>query len=45
MYRYDTIDQQLIDERVAQYRDKIARNRAGTLSDDELRPRRLQNGL
>ena len=45
MYRYDTIDQQLIDERVAQYRDQIARNRAGTLSDDELRPLRLQNGL
>ena len=42
MYRYDTIDQQLIDERVAQYRDQIARNRAGTLSDDELRPLRLQ---
>jgi hypothetical protein len=45
MYRYDTIDQQLIDERVAQYRDQIARNLAGTLSDDELRPLRLQNGL
>ena len=45
MYRYDHIDQQLIDERVAQYRDQIERNRAGTLSDDELRPLRLQNGL
>ena len=41
MYRYDSIDQQLIDERVAQYRDQIERNRAGTLSDDELRPLRL----
>ncbi len=45
MYRYDTIDQQMIDERVAQYRGQIARNLAGTLSDDELRPLRLQNGL
>ena len=45
MYRYDSIDQQLIDERVAQYRDQIERNQAGTLSDDELRPLRLQNGL
>lgn len=45
MYRYDSIDQQLIDERVAQYRGQIARNLAGTLSDDELRPLRLQNGL
>ena len=45
MYRYDAIDQQLIDDRVAQYADQIARNQAGTLSDDELRPLRLQNGL
>jgi len=45
MYRYDSIDQQLINERVAQYRGQIERNLAGTLSDDELRPLRLQNGL
>ena len=45
MYRYDSIDQQLIDERVAQHRDQIERNLAGQLSDDELRPLRLQNGL
>ncbi|WP_301100937.1 nitrite/sulfite reductase [Propionivibrio sp.] len=45
MYRYDSIDQQLINERVAQYRGQIDRNLAGALSDDELRPLRLQNGL
>ena len=45
MYRYDSIDQRLVDERVAQYRGQIARNLAGTLSDDDLRPLRLQNGL
>ena len=45
MYRYDSIDQRMIDERVAQYRGQIERNLAGTLSDDELRPLRLQNGL
>jgi len=45
MYRYDRIDQQIVNERVAQYRDQIERNRAGTLSDEELRPLRLQNGL
>ena len=45
MYRYDPIDRQLINERVAQYRGQIERNLAGTLSDDELRPLRLQNGL
>ena len=45
MYRYDSIDQQLVNERVAQYRGQISRNLAGTLSDDELKPLRLQNGL
>ncbi|WP_291992963.1 nitrite/sulfite reductase [Candidatus Accumulibacter sp. ACC003] len=45
MYRYDSLDQQLIDERVSQYRDQMARHLAGELSEDELRPLRLQNGL
>ncbi|WP_288130630.1 nitrite/sulfite reductase [Accumulibacter sp.] len=45
MYRYDSTDQQIIDERVTQYRDQIARHLAGELSTDELRPLRLQNGL
>jgi sulfite reductase (NADPH) hemoprotein beta-component len=45
MYRYDTIDQRLVDERVAQYRDQVARWQRGELSDDEFRPLRLQNGL
>ena len=45
MYRYDSTDQQLIDQRVAQYRDQIVRHFAGELSTDELRPLRLQNGL
>ena len=45
MYRYDSIDQNIINERVAQYRSQIARNLSGELSDEELRPLRLQNGL
>ena len=45
MYRYDRIDQQIINERVAQYRDQMDRHHAGVLSEDELRPLRLQNGL
>ncbi len=45
MYRYDYTDQQMIDERVAQYRDQMRRHLAGELSTDELRPLRLQNGL
>ena len=38
MYRYDSIDQQIIDERVVQYRGQIERHQSGSLSDDELRP-------
>ena len=45
MYRYDQYDQALVDERVAQFRDQVARWKAGELSDDEFRPLRLQNGL
>lgn len=45
MYRYDTYDQRIIDERVAQFRDQTRRYLAGELSDDEFRPLRLQNGL
>ncbi|WP_047533232.1 nitrite/sulfite reductase [Methylotenera sp. N17] len=45
MYKYDAIDQQIVDERVKQYRDQTRRYLAGQLSDDEFRPLRLQNGL
>ena len=45
MYVYDPIDQQLVEERVAQFRDQTARFLAGELSDDDFRALRLQNGL
>jgi sulfite reductase (NADPH) hemoprotein beta-component len=45
MYKYDAIDQQIVDERVKQYRDQTRRYLAGELSEDEFRPLRLQNGL
>ena len=45
MYKYDAIDRQLLDERVAQFRDQVRRWKAGELSDDEFRPLRVQNGL
>ncbi len=45
MYKYDKIDQTIINERVAQYRDQVCRYKAGELSEDEFRPLRLQNGL
>ena len=45
MYKYDAIDQRIVDERVAQYRDQTRRYLAGELTEDEFRPLRLQNGL
>ncbi|MDD3352316.1 nitrite/sulfite reductase [Zoogloea sp.] len=45
MYRYDSYDQKIVDERVAQFRDQTRRYLAGELTDDEFRPLRLQNGL
>lgn len=45
MYKYDKIDQQNVNERVAQYRDQTRRYLAGELTEDEFRPIRLQNGL
>ncbi|HPU50076.1 MAG TPA: nitrite/sulfite reductase [Burkholderiaceae bacterium] len=45
MYRYDPIDQQLVDERVAQFRDQTARFLSGELSEEDFRSIRLQNGL
>ena len=45
MYRYDATDQAIVDQRVAQFRDQTRRFLAGTLSEDEFRPLRLQNGL
>ncbi len=44
MYQYTDFDRQFVHHRAAQYRDQLERNRAGTLSDDEFRPLRLQNG-
>lgn len=45
MYKYDHIDQTLIEERVAQFSDQVARRIQGSLLEDEFKPLRLQNGL
>ena len=45
MYRYDEIDQRLVEERVAQFRDQTRRFLAGQLSEDDFRSLRLRNGL
>ena len=45
MYAYTPVDQTLVDERVAQFQDQLRRYMEGTLSEEEFRPLRLQNGL
>ena len=45
MYKYTTLDQTIVQERVNQYRDQLNRYFTGELSDEEFRPLRLQNGL
>jgi sulfite reductase (NADPH) hemoprotein beta-component len=45
MYLYDGIDQRLVDERVAQFRDQTRRFLAGKLAEDDFKALRLRNGL
>ena len=45
MYKYDAVDQRLVDERVNQYEGQLNRYLKKELSDEEFRPLRLQNGL
>ena len=45
MYKYDTYDQTMVDARVADFRDQVARRIAGDLTEDQFKPLRLMNGL
>ncbi|HIQ53069.1 MAG TPA: nitrite/sulfite reductase [Pseudomonas pachastrellae] len=45
MYIYDEYDQQIVEDRVKQFRDQTRRFLAGELSESEFLPLRLQNGL
>jgi len=45
MYRYDDFDRQFVAERVAEFRDQVARRLSGALTEDEFKPLRLMNGL
>jgi len=45
MYRYDHYDHLIVRERIAQYRDQVARRLNDELSEEEFLPLRLQNGL
>jgi len=45
MYVYDSYDQQIVDQRVAQFREQTERFLTGDLKPEEFLPLRLQNGL
>ena len=45
MYRYDHYDQEMVDTRVAEFRDQTRRRIEGHLTDDQFKPLRLKNGL
>jgi len=45
MYVYDQYDQQLLNERVAQFKGQMDRYLAGKIPEDEFLPLRLQNGI
>jgi sulfite reductase (NADPH) hemoprotein beta-component len=45
MYKYDTYDQQMVDARVDEFRDQVARRLSGQLTEDQFKPLRLMNGL
>ncbi|WP_309089332.1 nitrite/sulfite reductase [Phenylobacterium sp.] len=45
MYRYDTIDKEMVADRAAEFRAQVARRLSGELTEDQFKPLRLMNGL
>ncbi len=45
MYQYDNYDQAMVDARVAEFADQVARRLSGDLTEDQFKPLRLMNGL
>jgi sulfite reductase (NADPH) hemoprotein beta-component len=45
MYIYDAFDRRLLAERVADFRDQVARRLSGELTEEEFKPLRLMNGV
>ena len=45
MYQYDQYDQAIVDARVEEFRDQVARRIAGEMTEDQFKPLRLMNGL
>ncbi|MDI4663912.1 nitrite/sulfite reductase [Xanthobacter autotrophicus] len=45
MYVYDEFDRTFLEERVAEFRDQVARRLSGELNEEEFKPLRLMNGV
>ena len=45
MYKYDQYDQAIVDARVEEFRDQVARRLSGAITEDQFKPLRLMNGL
>ncbi len=45
MYRYDTIDKEMLADRAAEFREQVGRRLSGELTEDQFKPLRLMNGL
>ena len=45
MYRYDTLDREILADRSAEFREQVGRRLAGDLTEDQFKPLRLMNGL
>ncbi len=45
MYQYDSYDQAIVDERAHQFDGQVIRRLGGSITENEFKPLRLQNGL
>lgn len=45
MYAYDELDRTIVNERVIEFRDQVARRLSGELTEDEFKSLRLMNGV
>jgi sulfite reductase (NADPH) hemoprotein beta-component len=45
MYKYDSYDQAMVADRIAEFRDQVTRRLDGRLTEDQFKPLRLMNGV
>ena len=45
MYKYDEYDRSIVESRIAEFSDQVARRLSGQITEDQFKPLRLMNGL